>query len=324
MKELLDKLLKSMGIGGRDWAVMLLALLLAFSIWLIHILSLRYNDYLSVPVVAQCNIEGHSNTSSNRCDVVARSRTTGYNVLRVRNRSGRNLRKIVFKQDVMKHKQDDIYYVTSSDLMEYSHLIFGDDVTVEYFTSDTLFFTFPSVDHVKVPVHPVYSISYRQQYTGVGDIRVVPDSVVLYGEPYVLENISRVYTQPLKLSSVDSDIHGILGLEGIRNVRFSTDEVEYSMDVTRYVELKSMVMLNKINVPADKEMLALPSRVEVSLKCAFPLKEDPANSLQLYVDYEDFVRTLTGKCPVRHQYLPEGVISYSVEPFYVECIVRDR
>ena len=140
----------------------------------------------------------------------------------------------------------------------------------------------------------------------------------------MLENISRVYTQPLKLSSVDSDIHGILRLEGIRNVRFSTDEVEYSLDVTRYVELKSKILLETMNVPADKDMLALPSSVEAALKCAFPLKDDPANSLQLYVDYEDFVRTLTGKCPVRHQSLPEGVISYSVEPFYVECIVRDK
>ena len=64
--------------------------------------------------------------------------------------------------------------------------------------------------------------------------------------------------------------------------------------------------------------------MKASLKCRFPLKGDPARSMELYVDYEDFVRTVSGKCPVRHATLPEGVISYDIEPFYVECIVSDK
>lgn len=324
MRGFFNRLLNAIGFSGRDWVVLLLALLLAFSIWLIHNLSLKYSDFLSVPVVARCNIDGHSDISSDRADVVARSRTRGYNLLRIHSRSSRQVRTVQFRPDVMHHSHDDVYYVTSSDLMEYSHLIYGDDVTVEYFTSDTLFFTFPSVDYKKVPVHPVYSISYKRQYTGVGDIAVSPDSVVLYGEPYLLENINRVYTQPLKRSNVDSDLHGILELEKIRNVRFSDEKVEYSLDVTRYVELKSRVLLEPVNVPAEKEMVLLPSRVEVSMICSFPLKDDPVNSLHLYVDYNDFIHTLSGKCPVRHSVLPEGVIACNPEPFYVECIVRDR
>ena len=42
-----------------------MSLLLAFSIWLIHNLSLNYSDTISVPVMAQCNIDGHSDVSSN-------------------------------------------------------------------------------------------------------------------------------------------------------------------------------------------------------------------------------------------------------------------
>lgn len=324
MKGLWSRFLDSLGFSGRDWVVLLLALLLAFSIWLIHNLSLRYNDYLSVSVTASCNIEGHSDISSNSAEVVARSRARGYNVLRIHSRRSRQVKTVEFRPEVMRHSHGDVYYVTSSDLMEYSHLIYGDDVAVEYFTSDTLFFTFPSVEFKKVPVHPVYSLSYRKQYTGVGDLTVQPDSVVLYGEPYLLENISRVYTEPLKRSNVDSDIHGILELEKIRNVRFSTGKVEYSLDVTRYVELKSRILLDPVNVPSEKEMVLLPSMVDVSVICSFPLKGDPMNSLHLYVDYDDFMKTLSGKCPVRHSVLPEGVIACNPDPFYVECIVRDR
>jgi hypothetical protein len=46
--------------------------------------------------------------------------------------------------------------------------------------------------------------------------------------------------------------------------------------------------------------------------------------MELYVDYADFEKTVSGKCPVHSSALPEGVITYELEPFYVECIVRDR
>ncbi|MBQ8838566.1 MAG: hypothetical protein IJ005_04530, partial [Bacteroidales bacterium] len=143
MKEVIDRILKSLGLSGRDWAVLLLALLSAFCIWLIHNLSLKYNDYLTVSIIAECNIEGHSDISSNKCEVVARCRTTGYNL--IRSSIFMRERKVEFEPSVMKHMKNDIFYVTSSDLLEYGHLLYGSDVTVEYFASDTLFFRFPVV-----------------------------------------------------------------------------------------------------------------------------------------------------------------------------------
>ena len=324
MKGLFHRLLKSLGFSGRDWAVLLLALLLAFSIWLIHNLSLKYNDFLTVPVTAQCSIEGHSDVSSNSCQVTARCRTTGYSLIKHNLIGSRRVRTVGFKPEAVRHKKDDIYYVTASDLHEYSHIMYGDDVTVEYFGSDTLFFTFPSVAYVKVPVHPVYSFSYREQYTNVGDLTVRPDSVTLYGELNLLKNIDRVYTKPLKKSDVDMDIKGVVGLETVPKLRLSTDEVEYSLDVARYVEIRGEVKLGTRNVPSDKEMVLLPSRVEAVMKCHFPHNGNPLESVDLYVDYEDFIRTVSGKCPVRCGKLPDSVISYELDPFYVECIVRDE
>lgn len=324
MKGLLDRLLKSLGVSGRDWAVLLLALLLAFSIWLIHNLSLKYNDYLKVSVSAQCNIDGHSDVSVNECDVVARCRATGYNAIRFDISRGRRAKKVSFQPNVMKHLEGDTFYVTSADLQEYSHIIYGDDVTVEYFVSDTLFFRFPVVEHKRVPVHPVYSFSYRSQYMSVGDLDVRPDSVTLYGEPYRLGNIDVVYTQPIKETDLDDDIRGVVSLEKIRDVRLSVTEVQYSMDVTRFVELVAKVPVEIVNLPSDKEMVVLPSNIEVALKCTFPYAGDPAKELRIFVDYEDFLKSLSGKCPVRLSEIPKGVIGYDFEPFYVECIVRDR
>jgi hypothetical protein len=324
MKGLFARLLDTLGFTRRDLVVLLPALLLAFSTWLIHNLSLKYNDFLTVPVTAQCSIDGHSDISSNSCQIMARCRTTGYNLIRHNVFGDKHVRIVTFKTDVMKHKTGDVYYVTAPDLQEYSHVIYGDDVNVEYFASDTLFFTFPAVDYRKVPVQPVYSISYKDQYTSVGDLDVKPDSVTIYGELNALKNLDVVYTEPLKKSYLDTDVHGLIALKPVHNVRFSTTEVSYSLDVARYVEIRHEIKVGTRNVPADKEMVILPSKVEAVMKCHFPLNGDPAGSLDLYVDYNDFVRTVSGKCPVRHSALPAGIISYEVEPFYVECIVREK
>ena len=82
MKNLIHRILKTLNISGRDWVVLLLALLLAFSIWVIHNLSLKYNNYMSVPVVAKCSIPGHSSVSADKADVTARCRATGYKVIK--------------------------------------------------------------------------------------------------------------------------------------------------------------------------------------------------------------------------------------------------
>lgn len=312
-----------MEFNRRDWAVLLLALLLAFSIWLIHNLSLRYNDYLNVSVVAVSSIDGHSGTSANRCEVMARCRTTGYNVLKYNRRAKSGSKKVTFSPSVMKHDKDDIYFVTSSDLQEYAHLIYGDNVTVEYFVSDTLFFRFPYQDSKKVPVSIVASLSYRPQYMSAEGLTCVPDSVVIYGERKKLESISRVYTAPVKYSDLNEDVRGLVSLEKIRGVRMSVSEVHYSLDVTRYVEFSDRRRVTPLNVPAGKAMTVLPSYVDVVWKCVFPMNYDKMPDMEFVVDYDEFMKSLSGKCIVKPSVLPAGVIACQTNPEMVDCVLED-
>ena len=324
MGRLYNKLLAFLNISGRDLAVFLLALLLAFSIWLIHNLALKYNAYLDVTVQARCNIDGHSALSSDHSSVVARCRATGYNVIRLDYFNRKKVRTVPFHASVMKHKSDDVYYVTSSDLQEYTHLIFGDGVTVEYFTTDTLFFRFPRENSKKVPVQPVSSITFLSQYMNEEPMEVQPDSVTVYGEPYLLNTLERVYTEPIRHTSVSKDMAGEVMLEKIRGIRFSEDKVHYSMGVTRYVEFSRRLNVNIVNLPSDKTVTILPSTVEVMLKSAFPVYNDPLESCTAVVDYNDYLTSLSGKCIVELNNLSGTVLDYELQPAYVEFIVEEN
>ena len=324
MKDLINRILKALNISGRDWAVLLLALLLAFSIWIIHNLSLKYNDYLTVQVVAGCRIDGHSALSSNSCDVVARGRATGYKVLKFNLLDRRKSITVEFSPSVMKHKEGDVYYVTSDALQEYTHLIYGAGVSIEYFVSDTLFYRFPFVNSRKVAVHPVLSVTYDSQYMSNGQVGISPDSVYIYGEPGRLESISQVYTRPVRYSDLNSSVSGIVDLEKIRGVSFSDNQVRYNIDVVRFVEMQSVVPVRSVNVPSDRMLMVYPSMVSVSLKCVFPLPADFENQPDVYVDYNDFLKSISGKCPLRIVDMGPGIIDVDIEPVYAECRLEER
>ena len=323
MRSLYNKLLDALNISGRELAVFLLALLLAFSIWLIHNLSLKYNDYLTSTVIAQCNIEGHTGVSINESDIVARCRATGYKVILSDIKAHRKPLNVSFDPSVMKHKEDDLFYVLSSDLTEYAHLIYGDGVTLDYFVTDTVFFRFPEVDYKKVPVHPVYSVSYMPQHMSDGQLQVIPDSVVIYGEAYRLESIDKVFTEQIRHSSLSSDVQGVVRLEKIRNVRLPIDEVHYIIDVDRYVEDVKVLPVKLVNAPSDKKVHIYPSTVRLMAKYSFPLTGRSFENLELIVDYNDYIGSLSGKCQVRLADQPQGMISYEVEPVAVNCVLED-
>lgn len=324
MKNLYQRILASLNFSGRDWAVFLLALLLAFSVWLIHNLGLKYNDYLNVSVAIVSNIEGHSEQSSNKCEVIARCRATGYNVITSSHKSRRGFVSLELKPSELKHFEGDVFFLRSEDLRAYAHIIYGNDVTVEYFVSDTLFFTFPVEDYKRVPVQPVYSVSYADQFMPASEMLVEPDSVTIYGEPFYLENITKVYTRPVRYVSLSESVNGVCEIDHIRGVRMSEKEVRYSLDVTRYVELASTYTVNVVNVPVGKEVKMYPSSVQVLYRCAFPLKSDPTDIVEYFIDYEDYMESVSGKCLIRNTAMPKGVISYDVNPPAVECVVSDR
>ena len=323
MIKLYDRILKSLNISGRDLAVFLLALLLAFSIWLIHNLGLKYNDYLTASVKAECNIEGHTNISLNTSDVIARCRATGYKAIMSDIKARRRPVTVTFNPSVMRHKEGDLFYVLAADLTEYTHLIYGDGVTLEYFVSDSVFFRFPEVDHKKVPVDPVYSITYMPQHMNKGELEIIPDSVTLYGQARILETIDKVLTEPIKHSNLSSDIQGVVHLEKMKDVRMSVSEVHYLQNVSRFVEIKLTLPVTAENVPSDKKLVPFPSKADVVLRLSFPL-ESHSEELELKVDYNDFISSLSGMAPLLLSGDTKGLISYETDPVAVNCVLEDK
>jgi len=297
-----------------------MSLLLAFGIWLIHNLSLNYSETLSVPVIAECEIEGHSNISSNSSAIAARCRTSGFTILRGRHKAKKDAVHVRFNSNDMHEGEADMFYITSAELGNYVSEIFGEDIQLESFLSERVQFRFPYENHKKVPVQAVAVTNFKPQYMAMGPISLQPDSVTVYGEPMHLENISRVYTKGIELLNLKSSAHGSVRLEPVQGVRMSVNEVGYSLDVTRFVEISTDVTVAARNVPAGMKLSIYPSTAKVVYKCVFPLALDPTDVVSFHIDYTDFQNSIGGKCIAVPSKLPEGVIEYSIEPEVFDCV----
>lgn len=324
MRRLLHRLSYSLRHNGGDWTVFFLSLLLAFSIWLLHNLSLDYSDFVTVRMTAACpNIEGHATRSSNICDVVARCRTSGYNIIKSRLALRRNHVQVSFDRQSLTQKSGDVYYITRRELSESAHHLFGENVEVEYFLTDTLYFRFPYETNKKVPVFPVLSLSFEPQYMSQGSLEIDPDSVRIYGEPYHLANVDRVFTEPVKLQGLKSGVAGVARIERIKGVRLAENEVHYSIEVMRYVEITREVTIEPVNVPSDKEMMIYPSKADVVFKCVFPLISD-VDHVVFQINYEDYISSRSRKCIPSPDNLPDGVLEYEIIPEIFECVLTEK
>ena len=324
MRRLFLKLLHSLKYNGRDWTVFSLSLLLAFSIWFIHNLSLNYSGFLTVQMKAACDhIDGHTAQSSNSCEVVARCRTSGYNILRSGLALNRTPVMVTLDRQSLTPKSGEVFYITRKELGESAHLLYGEKVEVEYFLTDTLYFRFPYETNKKVPVFPVLSLSFKPQYMSRNNLEIDPDSVRIYGEPYHLANVDRVFTEPIKLLDLDAAAAGVARIERIKGVRLAENEVHYSIDVTRYVEITREVTIEAVNVPSDKEMMIYPSKAEVIFKCVFPMMAD-VDRATLLIDYNDYIKSRSRKCIPVPGYMPEGVLEYEIVPEIFECVLTEK
>lgn len=301
---------------------LLIAVVLSSIIWLAFNLSQQYVDVVSVQVCAKSDIEGRAVNSSSTAQVVARVRASGFFFISSALAGTDRIKTVEFSSsDLRNIPETDQYEITETALRRYFNAIFSNNASLESFQSKTVQFRFLPENHKRVPIKGVLMINYRPQYCSVGSVKFEKDSVTIYGEPSRIESIDAVYTEQIVRNDVRSSLHGTVGLETPGGVRLAFNEIGYSLEVVRYVEISGNVDIKARYVPRDVALSIYPSSAEATFRCAFPYDGKSINKISFYVDYHDFQKSITGRCAIRSSELPDGVLSYRIEPQVCECLV---
>lgn len=320
--EFLYRIIASIRKRSGSWVTITLALLLAAGIWLLTNLSRTYVAVLSVNVIAESTLEGRAAVSADRAVIQARCRASGFRIRKLRRQARREATTLYFQPSDIRPVagSDDAYAISSAQLEHYVQQLYGDNVTLVNFITEEAVFHFPTEAHKKVPVVPVKDIRFREQYMEQSPLSVYPDSVTVYGEPLLLERVTQVRTQPIRLDDVASSIQDEISLYPIQGVRFVPSTVKYSLPVTRFVEMSGDVPVRVSGAPQGMKLSCFPDRARVTLLSVFPILSDPLKDLTLEVPYEDFVDSVTGDCVPQVKVPLRGIISIRIEPEVVHVV----
>jgi hypothetical protein len=305
----------------KRWTQFILCLLLSASIWLVHNLSQEYAGVVYMSVVAHSGIKGRAETAREAVTVSARCSATGFRLLRLKH-DGRDITVDIHAEDLV-WSGDDRYVVSAAEMAKYASDIFGEGVTLLTFLNQNYTFEFAPENCRTVPVKAVYSASFKPQYMAAGPMQLRPDSVTVYGDDSRLATIDAVLTKSLSFNDLTKSASGVVKLVQPQGLRISEKEVTWSLDVARFVEIRSDVKVEVRNVPPGVTFSAYPSTALAVFRCQFPSKGNPLETTRFYVDYRDFASSVSGRCVAHCENLPQYVIDWRLEPEVFDCMVRE-
>lgn len=295
------------------------ALIISVIAWFAYNLNKEYTEVVSVFVYAQSDIEGRSDISSNSSQVSAKVKASGYYLFSQR-LSSRKPKTIKIASDDLKSVGEDLYEIPEKELDKYFETFFSSEARLENYQMNSVQFRFMPEHYKKVPITAVMSIKYSPQYMNNGGVQLSPDHVTVYGDPARLDEIDQIFTSAIDLEDVKGNVNGTVYLENPGGVRLSEEETLYSLEVMRYFEVSRKVQVRLRNVPSGVRLTVFPKTVDVTFRCPFPYRDDPAENILFYVDYEEYLSSFTGKCVIRSEKRTDDMISYSVSPEICDCL----
>ena len=318
-----SKVLKKL---GNNWVALLISLILAFTVWFIHGMSLKYMVPMKFKVSIETDLEGYAGEATSDDVLVIRATGTGFTIVGLRR--GPNIaRNVSLKVAGAKlhpvKGETNLFEVYTRDLTEELYQALGSNLTINSFDTERLTFKLTPRTHKKVPVVLVSDISCRSQYMVASEPVMRPDSVAVYGDVSLLEGITQVETEKVSFSSADAPLDGRVRIKPVRGCELSAGETEYHIDVVRYLELTSEVEFSLVGKPSSVNMMINPPSGTVRYRIPYALAGGAAqnNPPAFAVYFSDFSSSRSGVVVPRLYQAPAQMISYELDPPTVECVV---
>ena len=307
--------------------LLMLSFLLAFVTWLAHNLTQDYMVYLQYRVRVTTNLEGYAPQAVSEEELVLGGQAAGFYILGRRGGRGKELE---IRADARFFEADptrpNTFLLDLSKFRDQLDDAVGTSFDVNYIPTTPLSFEFAPQSYKKVPVVSRLTVACKPQYMETAPLELTPDSALVYGNLAELEAVTAVTTQSKELSRVDKSLRGYVALEVSRGLRVEPASVAYSASVARYVEHRFTVDLSTVNVPSDKQLILLPSKLEVTCRIPFGAEISPLRASGAFVvDYNDFLGSRSALvAPKPAGSIARTLFSYSCEPRFVECILSDN
>ena len=200
---------------------------------------------------------------------------------------------------------------------------FGAYVTRMLFPIDTVKLAFSPLATKELFTKFKFSVANNKEYFSFGKAITFPKLVKVRGAKSVLNNVDTIYTELIKLESLESNLENDYAIKRTPGIdSLFTDSIRVFIGVESIKKFTFEVPIEIRNKPDSLEVKLFPNEVKISFVCGTnKFLETSPRSFQPYIDFKDIDASFK-KISISLDKQPNQVKEVKVEPYSVEYILR--
>ena len=188
---------------------------------------------------------------------------------------------------------------------------------------DSIGFVYSQGKFKKVPVSVSGKITPGIQYY-ISDIKLSPDSVIVYAPAEVLKTVQTAYTMPLYCEDLTENTSLRTSLKKIDGAKYDPSFCDVSVSVDMYSEKTVEVPVVGIGFPANKTLRTFPSKVKVTFKVGLSgYSSVNADDFFIGVKYSDLLKTSKDNIDLVVTTTNPNVSNIRVVPSSVDYLIEE-
>ena len=188
---------------------------------------------------------------------------------------------------------------------------------------DSIGFVYSQGKFKKVPVSVSGKITPGIQYY-ISDIKLSPDSVIVYAPAEVLKTVQTAYTMPLDCEDLTENTSLRTSLKKIDGAKYDPSFCDVSVSVDMYSEKTVEVPVVGIGFPANKTLRTFPSKVKVTFKVGLSgYSSVNADDFFIGVKYSDLLKTSKDNIDLVVTTTNTNVSNIRVVPSSVDYLIEE-
>ena len=188
---------------------------------------------------------------------------------------------------------------------------------------DSIGFVYSQGKFKKVSVSVSGKITPGIQYY-ISDIKLSPDSVIVYAPAEVLKTVQTAYTMPLDCEDLTENTSLRTSLKKIDGAKYDPSFCDVSVSVDMYSEKTVEVPVVGIGFPANKTLRTFPSKVKVTFKVGLSgYSSVNADDFFIGVKYSDLLKTSKDNIDLVVTTTNPNVSNIRVVPSSVDYLIEE-
>ncbi len=200
------------------------------------------------------------------------------------------------------------------------------NINVNSVIPETISVKFDRMIRKTVPVTVDLDLELEKQYMLRGGLIITPDSIEISGPSTILDTLSSVYTNKLRLRKVDGNIHRNLGLVDIHDkLSFSQKKIQVDIPVEQFTEKSIEAPILGINIPDSMHLKLFPANAKLTFRVVISEFEaiQPEN-FKLNVDYAKITEGTPSRLSILILQSPEYISNIKINPETVGYILENK